>query len=168
MCSEWKVACHFLSPPAQPGVLSRDYSSGYYSWTAQALNEARWSKHRSAIEACCQTSSVPGRREGHRAPLDCLECGVNKRSKMRARQSVYLEWVGSGSRAELAKAISNILSSELCAHYAPVMWAGSLVFRTHRWLAPAMAHIYCLSSIPPRERVDVLLKDNYWSALQSV
>lgn len=32
-------------PSPQPGVLSTDYSSCGYSWTAQALNGVSWSKH---------------------------------------------------------------------------------------------------------------------------
>lgn len=66
-------------PSPQPGVLSRDYSSRGYSWTARALNGVSWSKHR-PIGAYQQRSQVPGTREGqgapgtmwaHHAELDC-------------------------------------------------------------------------------------------------
>lgn len=112
------------------------------------------------MEDCCQTSSVLGRREGHRAPLNCLKCCVNERRKnARASKGAFKmgeEWEPSRTNAHT---ISNILSSELCAHCASIAWAGSPVFHTHRWLAPAMAHIYCLSSIPPQECGDVLPKE---------
>lgn len=53
-------------PSPQPGVLSTDYSSCGYSWTAQALNGVSWSKH-CPIEAH-KSSMVFVTREAEAAP----------------------------------------------------------------------------------------------------